>query len=153
MVYRIEGIFKVILQGFSERPVAVLKNCQCEHYIFHVVRQCDSNYCCRKTEGAAKSGDIFVELKQAAPYHRVEPLWIDGISIPRVTIERSIAQGNLDGLLLSGEWAITKLMIVYLEGVIAFAQDACEQQSQAIEAGFLRLLAAAVGRPSTAPVH
>lgn len=128
-------------------------NCQCEHYIFHVVRQCDSSFCCRKTEGAAKSGDIFVELKQAAPFPRVEALWIDGISIPRLTIERSIAHGSLDGLLLSGEWAITKLMIVYLEGVLAFAQDTCEHQRIAIEAGFLRLLAAAVGRPQAAPVH
>jgi len=56
-------------------------------------------------------------------------------------------------LLLSGEWAITRLMIVYLEGVLAFAQDACEHQSLAIEAGFLRLLAAAVGRPADVPLH
>ncbi|GAA5629255.1 hypothetical protein Brsp05_04554 [Brucella sp. NBRC 12953] len=131
----------------------MFKNCQCEHYVFHVVRQCDTNFSCRKTEGVAKSGDIFVELKQVPPLRGVEPLWIDGISIPRMTIERSIAQGNLDGLLLSGEWAITRLMIVYLEGVLAFAQDACEQQSIAIEAGFLRLLAAAVGRPVDAALH
>jgi hypothetical protein len=59
-------------------------------------------------------------------------------------LDHAIAPINLDGMLISGDLAITKLMVVYLEGAYAVEDQTTQEQCLAIQMGFVPLVAAAL---------
>lgn len=115
-----------------------------DQYVFHIIRNYESRQNAAKGLPTRDTADIFIEFRHSDQFHSNEEL-IDAICIPSEVVHGSIVS-KIDGLWISGERAITKFMILYLEGIISISKETTAEIDACLHSAFIKLLASALGR-------
>lgn len=114
-----------------------------DQYVFHIIRNYEPRPNASAGLFAKDTADIFIEFRHSDQFHSNEEL-VDAICIPSEVIHCSIVS-KIDGLWISGERAITKFMILYLEGIISISKETTAEIDACLHGAFVKLLASAIG--------